>query len=158
MRTGSTASQLAGQTAEDGDASWWQQLWNWFDANGDLVAYMFVFSLLSLVACLLLLPVIVVRLPADYFSPRREHQPPPGSIGGWVVRIVRNVVGVLFVLVGLLLLLLPGQGMLMILIGLLLIDFPGKRGLERRIVSRPSILKLLNRMRARRDRPPLVVD
>ncbi len=55
-------------------------------------------------------------------------------------------------------LLLPGQGVLTILIGLMLLNFPGKRGLERRIVGRPIILKLLNRMRVKRDLPPLNFD
>ena len=61
-------------------------------------------------------------------------------------------------LAGLAMLVLPGQGLLTILIGLMLLDFPGKRRLERRIVARPAILAMLNRMRARRGRDPLRVD
>ena len=72
--------------------------------------------------------------------------------------VAKNVVGIVFVVVGLVLLLLPGQGLLMILIGLLLMDFSGKRRLERRIVARPAILKAMNAMRRRRGHPPLVVD
>jgi hypothetical protein len=44
------------------------------------------------------------------------------------------------------------------LIGLTLIDFPGKRGLERRLIGRPPILKAVNRVRARFQRPALELD
>ena len=50
---------------------------------------------------------------------------------------------------------IPGQGLLTILIGLILLDFPGKRGLERRLVSRPSVLAAINRLRARFGRPAM---
>jgi len=72
--------------------------------------------------------------------------------------IGRNLIGLVFVLAGVVLLVLPGQGLLMIIIGLLLVDFPGKRAIERKIARRPKILKLLNGIRSRRGRPPLVVD
>lgn len=140
------------------DTSPWQQLLQWFDAHSGLLTWLFVGSLASLVLCLLLLPVVVVRLPADYFSTTRCDAPSPRGLAGLGWRIARNVVGWVFVLVGLALLLLPGQGLLTILIGVLLVDFPGKRSLERRIVARPAIHRLLDRMRARRGRPPLVVD
>ena len=51
----------------------------------------------------------------------------------------------------------PGQGMLTILIGLMLLDVPGKRRLERRIVGRRRILQAINRLRKRFGRPPLVL-
>ena len=53
---------------------------------------------------------------------------------------------------------IPGQGLLTILIGLMLIDFPGKHRLERTIISRPKILRTVNRLRARYDKRPLVLD
>ncbi|MGK0301068.1 MAG: hypothetical protein ACI89X_001942, partial [Planctomycetota bacterium] len=115
-------------------------------------------SLASLVLCAVLLPVIVLRLPADYFASARDDQAPPRAAMAWLLRISKNVLGVVFLLAGIAMLLLPGQGVLTILIGLMLVNFPGKRSLERRIVGRPSILKLLNGMRAKRDLPPLIVD
>ena len=63
-----------------------------------------------------------------------------------------------FLLAGLAMLVLPGQGLLTMLIGLLLLDFPGKRALERRVVRRPKILAFLNRMRDRRGREPLRLE
>jgi hypothetical protein len=44
------------------------------------------------------------------------------------------------------------------IIGLTLVDFPGKRRLERRLLRHPRVLRAINRLRARFDRPPLDVD
>jgi hypothetical protein len=52
----------------------------------------------------------------------------------------------------------PGQGTLLILTGLTLIDFPGKRRLERSLIRRPSVLKLINGLRQRFQRPPLEIE
>jgi UPF0716 family protein affecting phage T7 exclusion len=74
-------------------------------------------------------------------------------------RVGKNVLGVILVVVGIVLVLpgVPGQGMLTILIGLMLLDVPGKRRLERRIVGRRRILKAINRLRKRFGGPPLVL-
>ena len=71
--------------------------------------------------------------------------------------IGKNVAGVVLVLLGLVMALpgIPGQGVLTMIVGLTLIDFPGKRGLERRLIGRPHILRAINRLRARFDRAPL---
>ena len=142
----------------DEPTGWWDQVWAWCDENSTLMTWLFVGSLASLALVLALLPVIVVRLPADYFDPARPAAPPPRTVLGWAGRILRNVLGWLFVVVGAILLLLPGQGLLTMLIGLMMVDFPGKRGLERRILTRPTILGVVNRMRERRGHPPLIVD
>ena len=52
--------------------------------------------------------------------------------------------------------LVPGPGVLFILLGLSLLDMPGKRALERYIISRPLVLHSVNRMRARWNRPALI--
>ncbi len=53
---------------------------------------------------------------------------------------------------------IPGQGLLTILLGVMLLDFPGKRRLEFKIISRPKVFRAINRLRARFDKPPLVLD
>jgi hypothetical protein len=52
----------------------------------------------------------------------------------------------------------PGQGILTILLGLIFLDIPGKRPLEARIIRRPAVLSAINKLRARYDKPPLIVD
>jgi len=70
----------------------------------------------------------------------------------------KNLLGLALLCGGLLMLFLPGQGLLTMAVGLLLMDYPGKYALERKIVSRPSILKGMNWLRAKGDHPPIKVE
>jgi hypothetical protein len=74
--------------------------------------------------------------------------------------LLKNVFGLLLLVLGIIMAFpgVPGQGVLTILLGLMLLDFPGKRQLEYRIVSRPKVLRAINRLRARFGRPPMVLD
>ena len=127
---------------------------DWLDENGALVTGLTLASIALLVLSALAAPILVARLPQDYLmepSGRTRASHP-------LIRVARAVVGSILLLAGIAMLVLPGQGLATILIGLLLVEFPGKRALERRIVARPKLLALLNRMRERRGRPPLIVD
>jgi hypothetical protein len=105
---------------------------------------------------------ILVKLPATYFQ--RSH-----SRNFWVDRhpsvrlaglIGKNAIGVLLILLGILMSIpgVPGQGILTILLGIMLVDLPGKRELEYRILERPSVLEKINGLRRRFSKPPLVLD
>ena len=110
-------------------------------------------TLLTLLAGLF----VVVRLPEDYFvTPRRPR--PRHAVALVALVALKNLAGVALVAVGIALSVpgVPGQGLLTILVGVLLIDFPGKFRLEQRVIGRPLILAALNRIRARRGRPPLL--
>ncbi|MCA9271162.1 MAG: hypothetical protein KDA41_21920 [Planctomycetales bacterium] len=103
---------------------------------------------------LIVLPIIVAWLPADYF--RRDHAHRwPHTLLGWIWLAVRNVLGGLFVLIGISMLVLPGQGLLTILIGVVLMSLPGKRRWMRWLVSRPRIAQAVCWIRARSGQPPL---
>ena len=52
----------------------------------------------------------------------------------------------------------PGQGLLTILLGIMIMDFPGKDRLEQKLLSRPSIVNAINRLRGRFNKPPLVLN
>lgn len=142
---------------EDG-GGFWAWIEGWIREHTTLLVWLGALSLVSGIVTLLLLPVVVVRLPADYFTATRRDLAERRRPLVWVELVLRNVVGALFVLAGIAMLVLPGQGLLTILIGLLLVDFPGKRALELRLVRRPRLLAFLNRMRTRRGRPPLRID
>jgi hypothetical protein len=119
---------------------------------------LFVASAAMFVVGLIGLPVVLVRLPADYFA--RRHKPLESLRGRhpavrWVVLVGKNLLGALLVLVGIPLLPLPGQGLLMIVVGLSLTDLPGKQALLSRIVGRPRIRAAINALRRRFGRPPL---
>jgi hypothetical protein len=115
----------------------------------------------SLLATLVIVPWVIVRLPADYFrrnKPRRPpfaDYPPPVRM---VLIVGKNLLGLALVGVGLVFLLMPGQGVLVILIGVLLVDFPRKKHLERWLISRGPILKVANWVRGKWNKEPLRVD
>ena len=69
--------------------------------------------------------------------------------------IVKNVCGIVLVLMGVAMLVLPGQGILAILIGLLFLDFPGKFAMERWLVERRPVIHAINWLRAKAHREPL---
>ena len=68
--------------------------------------------------------------------------------------ILKNTVGALLLVVGIAMLVLPGQGILTILMGLMLSDVPGKRRLELWLVKRPPVLRALNWMREKGGKEP----
>lgn len=115
-----------------------------------------VFSLAAVVATLIGVPWFFCRIPPDHFM--REDRPSLFACKPWVrplVTALRNALGVLLICLGLVMLVLPGQGLLTILIGFFCVDFPGKRRFERWLVSRPPVARGINRLRHRAGRPPL---
>jgi hypothetical protein len=121
-----------------------------------------VWFLASLAFTLIVGALIVVNLPQNYFSSRFDGQ--LFSDSSPLLRVIliplKNLVGLAMLILGIVLSLpgVPGQGLLTILLGLILVDIPGKRALEARIVGRPAILSILNKLRARFGKPPLEVD
>jgi hypothetical protein len=95
------------------------------------------------------------RLPEDFLL-RRE--PPPKAHGMALFGdILRNLAGIALFIVGVLMLVLPGQGLLTMLAALTLMDFPGKRRLEQRLLLIPRVLATVNRLRRHAGRPALRV-
>ncbi|TWT65145.1 PGPGW domain-containing protein [Allorhodopirellula solitaria] len=113
---------------------------------------------IGMILAIVLLPVLFVKIPADYFtrppnSPTERAQSHPWLIGG--VWVLRNLLGVTLIMAGVAMLVLPGQGLLTIFAGLMLTTFPGKRRFEVMILQRPIINKTINRMRRRYGKEPL---
>lgn len=106
--------------------------------------------------------IVMLKIPANYFSSHYVQDFLPNS--PWIVRwgavIAKNIFGVLLIGIGIVLSLpgVPGQGILTILLGLIMLDIPGKRPLEARIIKRPAVLGAINNLRARYNKPPLIMD
>jgi hypothetical protein len=135
-----------------------QALLDWIGPHEVLLGWLGVASIVMFVGCLVALPYLVVRIPDDYFA-RRSRRLTKRQVEHPALRIIlialKDTIGVVFVLTGIAMLVLPGQGLLTILIGLTLMNFPGKFALERRIVKMRPVLRAINWMRRRANHPPL---
>jgi hypothetical protein len=107
-----------------------------------------LFSLTLFVGCLLAVPWLLKRLPADFFIKAR-----PAS--RW--RLPRNILGALLVVAGAAMLVLPGQGVLTIVVGLSLIDHPRKGAAMRRLLQWGPARNALQAGRRAVKAPPLVL-
>ncbi len=114
-------------------------------------------SAAMLVISAVLIPYLIVRMPADFYaeSDRRRRLLQHRPLLRMAFLIAKNALGWLLLVAGILMLVLPGQGILTILAALALLDFPGKRALEMRILHRPLILNSVNWLRRRAGREPL---
>lgn len=118
------------------------------------------FFLISIILSLVIVGIVMVKIPENYFSSHYEHDFMPNSkwLTRWGAVVGKNIAGLILVIAGVLMLVGPGQGILTILIGLILMDIPGKRPLEARLIKRPVILAAVNNFRAKYNKPPLVMD
>lgn len=132
----------------------------WIEANEIIIWWLLATSVGTFLAALIGAPLWVVSIPSNYFCEKNHTRPrlfrldPVGALRA----IGRNLFGVVLVLMGILMLVLPGQGILTILVGIMLMDIPGKYRIARSIVSRPPILQTMNWIRRRAGRGPLVLD
>ena len=114
-------------------------------------------SLFALVATILCIPWVITRLPCDYFVRSERVVWRVASVHPFlalIVSVLKNVLGMFLVILGVIMLVTPGQGILTLLIGLLLMNFPGKYRLERWLVLRPGVLRAMNWVRRRQGYIP----
>jgi hypothetical protein len=122
------------------------------EAHSALLIILISSSFLLAVAAIIALPVIIIAIPEDYFITSRggmftfTRQHP---VLRTVLLILKNGVGILFLLLGLMFLFTPGQGLLTIFIALMLMNFPGKRRLEQRLIRINGIRRGANWIRKR---------
>jgi hypothetical protein len=123
-----------------------------------VLLWLFGFSFVTFVAGLVLLPVMAIHIPADYFARERaprllfEQRHPALRM---TLLAAKNLVGLALTITGVIMLVTPGPGIICLIVGISLMDIPGKRALERKIISLPAVFDSLNRLRARYGRPPL---
>ena len=134
----------------------YEQYAGWFLALSAL-------SLFSVVIMMTIGARMMARLPPDYFindERRRRHD----SLSAYhpVLRYslpaLKNLLGFVFLVVGVALLFLPGQGLLTMLAGLALMNFPGKYAAERWLVRKQSVRRSIDWMRRKAGEGPLILD
>ena len=135
----------------------WTML-DWLQSHETLLGWWGAISALMFVGSLLAVPWLAATIPADYFL-RRHSMFHLGATVHPLLRglvlVLKNLLGIVFVLMGVAMLVLPGQGILTILIGLVFLDFPGKFALERHIIKIHSVHRAIDWMRKKNHKPPL---
>lgn len=132
----------------------------WIQHNEPLLWSLAGVSVITFVGVVIAVPWLIIQVPTDYFAHAKRHRPlwaEQHPVVRAMLLFAKNLLGGLFILVGIAMLVLPGQGVLTILVGIMLLDFPGKYRFERRIVAWPPLLRTINRLRRRAGREPLVL-
>lgn len=133
---------------------------DWLEQHQTLLGWMGVISVLTFLITAVTIPILIARIPHDYFLNTASREDLPlGSHPALrlVLLILKNVLGLLILASGLAMLILPGQGILTIFIGMMLLNFPGKRRLELYLIRRPAIRRGVNWIRHRAHRRPLAL-
>ena len=129
----------------------------WRDAVIGLVLFIVTFT-----GSIALVTLMLVRIPATYFHSAHDRSlwVDRHRALRWSGMIMKNLIGFVLIILGIIMSLpgVPGQGILTILLGLMLLDVPGKRSLEQKLVKRPKVLQSINRLRGKFGKPPLVLD
>ncbi len=139
---------------------WLTNFWDSLTLSKILIGILIL--IVSFAFSFLVIGIVLVKIPADYFHSEYKHNFLAGShpVLRWVMLILKNIIGILVILLGLVMTFpgVPGPGVLTILIGLILIDIPGKKRLETLIIKRPTILSAANNLRVKYHKPTLIID
>jgi len=132
-------------------------------ANETVFWWLTVTSTVAFFATLIIVPWFVIRIPSDYFSDsnierRRMPWPNRHPLVRRILLAGRNVLGYVFLVVGIAMLVLPGPGILTIVVGIILLNFPGKYRLERWMVERRPVLRSINWLRRWAKKIPIVLE
>ncbi len=131
----------------------------WVRSHGQLMWGIGILSGVTFLGTLIVVPLLLTWMPADYFLHDPEDQE-----DSWVgqhpalritVRILKNVLGLVFLVMGIGMLVLPGQGILTILVGITLLDLPGKRKFEVGLLRQKNVHRAVDWLRKKGNRDPL---
>jgi Putative transmembrane protein (PGPGW) len=137
---------------------WVLQFWEsltWYK-----IAWGLLFTVITIIASYGLIVIGMIKIPADYFSSTyvREINKDTHFSLRWAVFIIKNIIGFLLIIAGIVMIFTPGPGVPTILLGLIMMDIPGKRPLEAKLIQRPMVLSAVNDLRAKYNKPPLIMD
>ncbi len=131
---------------------------DWIREHKELLFWSGVGSVVMFVGTLIVIPILITKMGEDYFMPdRKEGFAEVHPVLRIVGIIVKNLLGVVVLLMGVVMIFIPGQGLLTILLGVVLMDFPRKRKFELWLVKKEPVLKSINWMRRKAGKPPLQI-
>lgn len=133
----------------------------------NFILLMFLLTIAVSIIYFIVISYLITQLDKRYFICKKCHPdvltaPSNCSLINksltYIVTSMKIIVGIFFLLCGLVMLVLPGQGLITMLIGLSLLPFPGKRMIERSLLSRKSIRTSLNWIRIKANKDPFIFD
>ena len=139
-----------------------EKIITWSSMNSDLLFLLGSLSIFILIISVFMMVLIISFLPEDYFKSENRNlissvQNSRYPLLKLLVLITKNFFGVLLLLSGILMLVLPGQGILTIITGLVFMDYPGKYKFERKLLRQKGVINSINWIRSRLSKPSLKV-
>ncbi|MBN1523125.1 MAG: hypothetical protein JW904_01475 [Spirochaetales bacterium] len=138
---------------------WISELWGFLYVFGEqhkgILIGLTIFSFVAFIAGIVLTPVIIVNMSADYFIERGKRTFEKMTAGTLFLRILKNIAGIILIPVGIVLLFIPGPGWLTIIFGVTLADFPFKYKVELWLIRKPWIKNGIDSLRRKYGHEPL---
>ncbi len=144
---------------------WFEDIRQWLERFWESltwvkIAWGLAITVVSIIASYGLIVVGMIKIPADYFSSSYEKKVDSDKHFSvrWGAVIIKNTIGFIMIIAGIIMIFTPGPGVPTILLGLIMMDIPGKRPLEAKLIQRPMVLSAVNELRAKYNKPPLIMD
>ena len=139
-----------------------EKIISWSSINSDLLFLLGSLSIFILIISVFMMVLIISFLPENYFKSENRNlifsvQNSRYPLLKLLVLITKNFLGILLLLSGILMLVLPGQGILTIITGLVFMDYPGKYKFERKLLRQKGVINSINWIRSRLSKPSLKV-
>lgn len=115
-----------------------------------------IYSLIGTGLFYILTIIFLINLPEDFLVRNCEDRKNTRVFLRILFCSIRNIIGLLLILGGIIMLFTPGPGMISIFIGILAIDFPLKYRVVRRFIEMRGIFENVNNLRCKFGRPPLI--
>lgn len=136
-------------------SDWLDWLPSWLEWIQPWLPWLTLASVIMALASMVIIPVLIVKMPADYFSYQKRHR--SWTTTRLIFYVFRNALALVLFIAGSIMLILPGQGLLTILVAVAVSDVPGKYKLELYILNQPRVLRAMNWIRKRYGKKPLKV-
>ncbi|MBU2924791.1 PGPGW domain-containing protein [Colwellia sp. 1_MG-2023] len=133
----------------------------------DYIFVIFLATTFASIAYFMAITYIITQMDSQYFI-RKEF---PNDIANkkkqltsmsrsitYVISLAKVMIGIVLIVSGLVMLVLPGQGIITLLIGLSLVPLPGKNKIEKNLLARKSVQHSLNWIRVKANKAPFIFD
>ena len=136
-----------------------EHIFKLFENYKSLIFLLSVISFVIFIFSLLSIKWLVSLIPSDYFIEKKPSKFKSKYPLIWFISmIVKNLIGYVLIVGGILMLVLPGQGLFTIFIGLMMSNYPGKYFIERKFIAIPNVLRTINWLRKKSNQNPLRIS